>query len=141
MIDAFDDLTPTSTVQRWFHLDSTDVRWDAQAGRADAQYGDVALQVFDATLSGVTAGSCHPGRISEIYDTSHESTRLCLEDVGPGPANRAYAALLLPYRRGTPPTTAALTLARTIEGLQLTVTLGERSSILNWTATDVTLTA
>ena len=138
VLDDFDGLASASAVQRWFHIDSTDIRWNEKEQRAVAACDDVTLHLLDAVLEGRTTGSCQPGHISDQFDSWHDSTRLCLEDVGPGSDKRAYAALLLPHHRYVQPASVTgFALTRTADGLRLTVTLDDRPRILTWTAEDI----
>lgn len=98
VLDVVDALAPSSTVQIYFHLDSTQVAWSAANARAVTADDDVRLLL--ATSTGLD-GECLPGRVSEKFDIAHPSTRIRLSDRGGAP-RRVYATVLAPFRAGDP---------------------------------------
>jgi hypothetical protein len=96
VVDSVTGLTPASTVQIHFHLDSLQVTWDAANRRALTRDEDVQLALYS---SGGMQGELLPGRISDASDVARPSTRLRLFDQG-GMPDRIHATVLVPTRAG-----------------------------------------
>jgi hypothetical protein len=94
VLDALEGLAPESTVQIYFHLDTTHVVRDADGRRLQADCGgvDLALVASEGLRSDVL-----PGRISEAFDVERPSRRVRLIDAG-GADRRVYATVLMPSR-------------------------------------------
>ena len=100
VLDVVDGLKPTDTVQRWFHLDTTQVTWTPERNRVQAEYGtDARLALYSTATASTVSGSLVPGRVSDALDLSRPSTRLRLESRS-GSARRTFASVLIPRRLG-----------------------------------------
>ena len=140
VLDAVDGLSATDSVQRWFHLDTTAVTWQADARRAVAIYdGKTILTLASASLAGSEVGTLEPGRVSERMDNSHPSTRLRLEDAT-GSARRCYAAVLIPSRAAEPaPRIEGLEMADRPEGIRCSFRLDGQAFALTWSDKTIAL--
>lgn len=95
VVDELDGLSPKSSVQLWFHLDSTAASWDGARARLTTADPGVANVVL--TPSRGLAGALLPGRVSDHLDVARDSTRLRLE-ARPATPRAAYATLIAPTR-------------------------------------------
>jgi hypothetical protein len=129
VLDRFSALSPESSIQIYYHLDSTDVKWDPARQEAAATMGDPGLLIATA---GTVQGSLLPGRISERYDVVRDSTRLLLEDASDRSPDRAYAAVLVPYRMAEGAPRLAASLDASGDGLTCTFSINDRRYALIW---------
>jgi hypothetical protein len=137
VLDRLSGLSPESSVQIYYHLDSTEVRWDPARQQAAGAMGDLGLLIAAA---GTVQGSLLPGRISERYDIVRDSTRLLLEDASDRSADRAFAAVLVPYRMADGAPRLESSLDASTERLTCTLRINDRPHILTWDEAGVRLT-
>jgi hypothetical protein len=93
VVDRLANLPAGAAVQRWFHFDSTSLRWDPQTLSATTA-DEVNAALF--STPGVT-GELLAGYVSTKVDIEHASQRLCLEGTGDA------AAVIVPFRGGAEP--------------------------------------
>ena len=98
VIDRVGPVAPSSTVQIYFHLDSTDVQREADSGVVQGRYPAVRLAIHMSPRLGC---ELLPGRVSEQFDVMRPSTRVKFSDNGGG-TMRAYLTVLTPWREGEP---------------------------------------
>lgn len=103
VLDDLSALKAGSSVQLYFHADTTDVHWNTPGQSAQANFLDTkAILAFAASDSSLT-GQTLDGKVSDAIDVWRDSHRLMLEDVptaaAPGKPRRCYAAVVLPARR------------------------------------------
>lgn len=92
VLDHLDQIKPTSSVQLYYHANSTDMRWNRLAGQAAANCGKVRLTI---QVSPGLRGKILPGKISRVPQEAVDSLRLELHE-NHGGARRCYATALLP---------------------------------------------
>jgi hypothetical protein len=103
VLDQVTHLKPRSSVQVYYHLDSTDVLWHALDRSAIASFyprdervaAPAKLALF---CSENLQGELLAGKLSDRLDDARESIRLRLEDNSRVAGTRRYASVLVPYR-------------------------------------------
>ncbi len=96
VIDVVEGIAPASTVQIFFHLDSTRATWDADSRSVMTGDDDVRLRL--AVPAGLECALL-PGRVSEAFDVARPSTRIRLSDTG-GATRRTCVSVLAAFRAG-----------------------------------------
>jgi hypothetical protein len=117
VLDQITHTKPRSSVQIYYHLDSTDVLWHVLERSAIATFTAAEGQnAAPATLalfcSDNLQGELHAGKLSDRIDQARDSMRLRLQDKSRTPGTRRYASVLVPYRpskSSPPPRVADLT--------------------------------
>ncbi len=94
VLDQVSSLTPDSSVQIYYHIDSTSATLDATSGRVTTH--DDMSNVTLATSEGLS-GTLLPGRVSDEIDMSRASTRVRYVDDSRRSAVRGYATLIVPF--------------------------------------------
>ena len=131
VLDRVTHLQPASSVQIYYHLNSSHALWDAAGHLASAPIKDVNLAV--ATTSNLQ-GEIREGTISEAIDVEYTSNRLCLEDTDSRLTDRCYAAVLMPHKAiGQAPQVVNLQAQVTDAGVTCSFTLNNRQYAFFWT--------
>jgi len=130
VLDHLTGLQPDSSVQIYYHLDTTDVTWNPQQHQATAHISDVGLVIAsDENLQGALL----PGRVSDFLDTARASIRLRLEDVSSHLPERVYVSVIVPHRLTTPvPQVTLQRLKQGKEQLLCSFDINGRSYIVQW---------
>ncbi len=130
VVDSLNGLAPADTVQLWFHLDSILVEFDPAC--ASAQTNDPGLANLRVQSASGLELSSHPGRVSDIPDSAHPSTRLCFADKG-GPSHRVYSTVLLP-RPSDAKDWPSLSVVQELSGpgIRLLIHYGDRKRLVTW---------
>ena len=142
VLDELTSLRPDSSVQLYFHADTTDVQWLAPGVSAHATFTDTTASFAFASTAGSLTGQTLPGKVSAIFDTWRDSSRLLLEDAPPAAGNphRLYATLILPARKTDAPVPIAnLRIHATASVIHCTFAIGTRPYHLTWTESTATL--
>jgi hypothetical protein len=103
VLDQITNTKPRSSVQIYYHLDSTDVLWHVVDHSATADFhARDGRDASPAQLSLFTTdnlqGELLAGRLSDKIDQTRDSIRLKLEDRSRVTGTRRYAAVLVPHR-------------------------------------------
>lgn len=135
VLDRVTDLSPASSVQIYYHLNSTDAVWNGDARTAVARISEVGLLV---AVTPNLQGELREGSISEAIDVARPSTRLCLEDSASGESDRGYAAVLVPYRAtGRMPQVSDVQVQLTDNALVCSFMLNNQRHEFSWTQTGI----
>lgn len=104
VVDELDRVAAESSVQLWFHLDSTAVNWDRARRRLTTS--DRGLANLVLTPSPGFEGSLLPAKVSDHLDMARPSTRLRLT-TRPVSPRTAHAVVIVPTRPGAALTEAS----------------------------------
>ncbi len=129
VLDRVTGMNPDSTVQIYYHLNSTDVTWDLASGCAAFAVDDVGMVV--AVTENLRGRLCE-GEISERMDVAYPSMRLCLDDETTGQGDRSYAAVLIPHKAGAAPALSGLRVQTIGESATCTFSLNGRPVGFIW---------
>lgn len=127
---AVDHLTGLNNndVQRYFHLDFTDVHMENGCVNAFSEKANLALQSYPEESAELL-----PGRLSDTNDVARPATRVCYS--GKYSGERTYLTVLVPYHGEKPEISI-----REIESRSYEVCCGGTSYLVNLSDKDMTLT-
>jgi hypothetical protein len=103
VLDLVTSVLRSTSVQIYYHLDSTDVLWHVLERSATADFHsrdgrDVAPARLSLFCTDNLQGELLAGKVADKIDQSRDSTRLRLQDSSRVFGTRCYASVLVPYR-------------------------------------------